>query len=202
MLDGFCPWAAIRDIATDAIVDELVVQGLLARTEQDGRHGVVILNYAKHNETKDDIQRRMHVDRSRKKPEGPSRVGKTGPERKEASARPQQLPPARREVAGDHQALIAHFVAEFERLKGVKPEIGAKGGAGAKKLLDGRTLAEAKAIVDRALADPWWLDKNPDLAAIAGKINSFIGHQAPAARGGQAMVQPSGGSWKKAGVAS
>jgi hypothetical protein len=78
----------------------------------------------------------------------------------------------------------------------VKPVVGARGGAGAKKLLHGRTLAEAKAIVDRALSDPWWLDRNPDLGAIAGKINSFIGRKASG--GGAPPVQPPGGTWRKA----
>ena len=87
---------------------------------------------------------------------------------------------------------------QFERLKGVKPVIGAKGGAGAKKLLQGRTLAEAKAIVDRALADPWMLDRTPDLAAIAARINAFIGRPARPTSGPQGLVQPATGSWKKA----
>ena len=80
-------------------------------------------------------------------------------------------------ATGDHSALIDHFSNEFERLKGVRPEIGAKGGAGAKRLLTGRTLAEAKAIVDKALADPWLLENAPDLAAIAGKVNAYIGNK-------------------------
>ena len=81
-------------------------------------------------------------------------------------------------------------------MKGVKPVVGAKGGAGAKKLLQGRTLAEAKAIVDRALSDPWWLDRNPDLGAIAGQINSFIGRKATAR--GPPQTPPAGGTWRRA----
>jgi hypothetical protein len=81
-------------------------------------------------------------------------------------------------------------------LKGAKPVVGARGGAGAKKLLQGRTLAEAKAIIDRALSDPWWLDRNPDLGAIAGKINSFIGRKATPS--GPTQVQPAGGTWRRA----
>ena len=84
-------------------------------------------------------------------------------------------------------------------MKGVKPVIGAKGGAGAKRLLQGRTLAEAKAIVDRAFSDPWVLDNSPDLAAVAGKINSFIGRRAPPSGGGSRVaLQPAMGSWKVA----
>jgi hypothetical protein len=80
----------------------------------------------------------------------------------------------------------------------VKPVIGARGGAGAKKLLAGRTLAEAKAIVDRALADPWWLERNADLAAIAGKVNAFIGRRSPTTTPTRPPLQPAGGGWKKA----
>ena len=59
-----------------------------------------------------------------------------------------------------------------------------EGGAGAKKLLQGRTLAEAKAIVDRALADPWWLTGTRTSAAIAGKSTRSSGARRPAARRG------------------
>jgi hypothetical protein len=231
MLDGFCPLSAIRYIATDEILDELVEQGLFARAEREGRTGVVILNYAKHNETKADVARRLSTDRARKKsgripahsgqrvrPESrrtpPGAVDHAarprpepepeGPERKElpspaaTSADSERQPPA----PGDHQALIAHFVSEFERLKGAKPVIGAKGGAGAKKLLEGRSLEEAKAIVDRALGDPWWLEKSPDLAAIAGKINAFLGRREPVATSGNTLLQPTSNSWKRAEVQS
>jgi hypothetical protein len=251
MLDGFCPISAISALTLDEVVDELVRQGLMARVEQDGRAGVIILNYAKHNETKADIDRRLMKDRERKNPEranggpGDSDEGSPGPladsvrtqlgfrtdsdripfgfqtassripssesesESESETDQVKRLPsraPApeapRAEPSGDHQELIAHFAAQFERLKGAKPVIGAKGGAGAKKLLQGRTLAEAKAIVDRALSDPWWLDKNPDLAAIAGKINAFIGRRAaPGGGAAQAPLQPATGSWKKAEIA-
>jgi hypothetical protein len=39
MLDGFCPLSAIREIATEGILDELVEQGLFARTGREGRTG-------------------------------------------------------------------------------------------------------------------------------------------------------------------
>jgi hypothetical protein len=242
MLDGFCPLTAIDEFAVDETVEELVRQGLLARAERDGREGVVIVNYAKHNETKAAIERRLELDRARKSPDGtgrgrrtvsdPVRPGRPGiqadsdrvpaggrtdsggipsPESEtesetesEVKGSPSQAPAGRvprEERRGEHRELVAHFAAEFERLKGVKPVIGAKGGAGAKRLLVGRTLAEAKAIVDRALADPWWLDRNPDLAAIAGKINSFIGRRAAPSGGSQVPLQPATGTWKKAEVA-
>ena len=230
MLNGFCPLSAIREISTDEVIDELVRQGLLERVEEDGRRGVCIVNYAKHNETKSDIERRMKADRGRKKsdriprerdrgvqldfdrnPTGiqlesdriPSSESEPESEPKEREELPSRAPaprPVREAPSGDHQGLIAHFVAEFERLKGAKPVIGAKGGAGAKKLLEGRSLAEAKAIVDRAFADPWWLDKNPDLAAIAGRINSFIGRK-HSGGASQTQLQPSSPTWKKAEVA-
>jgi hypothetical protein len=231
MLDGFCPLSAIRDMATDGILDELVEQGLFARTEREGRTGVVILNYAKHNETRTDVARRLSTDRARKKPDrtaahGVQRVrsesSRTPPGAVDRAARPRperepeeperrELPPQASTPAdserqppapGDHKALIAHFVSEFERLKGAKPVIGAKGGAGAKKLLEGRSLEEAKAIVDRALGDPWWLEKSPDLAAIAGKINAFLGRREPVAMNGNTLLQPTSNSWKRAEVQS
>jgi hypothetical protein len=221
MLDGFCPLSAIDSFVVDDIIDELVRQGLFAREERDGRPGVVIVKYAKHNETKAEIDRRLKVDRTRKNPErrpcgirtdsnripngiqtDSSRIPPSESESEtELNTPPSQAPaggPKRADPPGEHQQLVAHFAAEFERLKGVKPVIGAKGGAGAKKLLQGRTLAEAKTIVDRALADPWMLDKTPDLAAIAARINAFIGRPARPTAGPQGLVQPATGSWKKA----
>jgi hypothetical protein len=224
MLDGFCPLVAIRWIAADEVVEELVAQGLLAHAEREGRPGVAIVNYAKHNESRAEIERRLQADRRRKGSVGVAReragrvrsdsdrsapgtieripCSESEPEPDTEKRSPSRAPAERPAPSGDHAQLVAHFVAEFERLKGVQPEIGARGGAGAKKLLQGRTLGEAKAIVDRALSDPWWLDRNPDLAAIAGKINSFIGRRGPPAGGppGQAPLQPPGGSWRKAEV--
>ncbi len=231
MLDGFCPLVAIEQFAVAEVIDELVQEGLLVRAERDGRPGVIIVNYSKHNETRADVDARLNKDRTRKRDErreGAVRSDKRHGVRADSSAASARIPrsesesqsesdpepdrgrelpsraPARREAragterAGDHQALIAHYAAEFERLKGAKPVIGPKGGAGAKKLLEGRTLAEAKAIVDRALSDPWVLDKAPDLASIAGRINAFIG--TPSLPGGRprAQVQPACGSWKVA----
>jgi hypothetical protein len=230
MLDGFCPLSALRGIAVDAVVEELVAQGLLARAERDGWPGVIICNYAKHNETKVDIARRLKTDRARKAsdriPRGHGKSVRSDSDRNtsppddrippsesesesesepesesELNTPPSQAPaagPKRADPSGEHQQLVGHFAAQFERLKGVKPVIGAKGGAGAKKLLQGRTLAEAKAIVDRALADPWMLDRTPDLAAIAARINAFIGRRAAPAAGPQGLLQPAAGSWKKA----
>ena len=225
MLDGFCPLTAINDFAVDEVIDELVRQGLLMRCEQGGREGVVLLNYAKHNETKAEIDRRLIADRARKSPQRGARPAADSDEspagtrtdsdgipppesESESESDPgRELPsqaPARpspgssTKRGGDHQALIAHYAAEFERLKGAKPVIGGKGGAGAKKLLEGRTLAEAKAIVDRALSDPWVLDKAPDLASIAGRINAFIGKPSLPSGGSRVPLQPACGSWKKA----
>jgi hypothetical protein len=222
MLDGFCPLSAIDSFAVDEVVDELVRQGLLVRAERDGREGVVIVNYAKHNETKAEIDRRLKVDRTRKGPDRRPRGIRADSERIPSGIQTDssRIPPSESETEseselkrlpsqapaagsagqrpGDHQELIAHFSAEFEQLKGVKPVIGAKGGAGAKKLLQGRTLAEAKAIVDRALADPWMLDKTPELTAIAARVNAFIGRRVRQPAGPQGLVQPATGSWKKA----
>ena len=220
MLDGFCPMSAIEPFAVDEVVEELVRQGLFERVEREGRQGVVIVNYAKHNETKADIDRRLKVDRARKNPDRAPRGGRADSEwipfgiqkssseippsesetetelRRRSPSRAPGHPGSGSERASEHRELVAYYSAAFERLKGVKPVVGARGGAGAKKLLQGRTLAEAKAIVDRALSDPWWLDRNPDLGAIAGKINSFIGRKASG--GGAPQVQPPGGTWRKA----
>lgn len=68
-LDGFCPIVAIREIVTDKIIDELVRVGLIARDEHNGRHGITILNYEKHNETRSEIEKRLKRDRVRKKSE-------------------------------------------------------------------------------------------------------------------------------------
>jgi hypothetical protein len=73
MLDGFCPPTAIDEFAADETVEELVRQDLLARVERDGREGVVIINYAKHNEIKAQIERRLELDRGRKDPSGAGR---------------------------------------------------------------------------------------------------------------------------------
>ena len=225
MLDGFCPLSFLREFAVDEVVEELVREGLFERATWNGRAGVVIANYAKHNETRADIERRLEQDRRRKSGERPRRESRPNSARiprngvrtdsdriprseseseseteSELNNLPSQAPAARPpgRSSGDHGQLIAHFAAEFERLKGVKPVIGAKGGAGAKKLLQGRTLAEAKAIVDRALSDPWMLENSPDLAAIAGKVNAFIGRRASFTAGPQGLLQPANGSWKKA----
>ncbi len=77
MLDGFCPLTAIDEFAVDETVGELVRQALLARVERDGREGVVIINYAKHNETKAQIERRLELDRVREDPSGAGRSGAT-----------------------------------------------------------------------------------------------------------------------------
>ena len=82
---------------------------------------------------------------------------------------------ARAEPTGDHAELIRAYIAEFEQLRGCKPVIDAKCGAGAKKLLNGRTVDEAIAIVQRAFADPFIAQNKPDLASIAGNVNAYIG---------------------------
>ena len=65
-LDGFCPLSAIREVATDRVVEHLIAVGLFARAEQDGRHGVTVLRYAEHNETREEIAKRRRGDKKRK----------------------------------------------------------------------------------------------------------------------------------------
>jgi hypothetical protein len=65
-LDGFVPFEAIESIATETAITWLVSVGLLARAEHDGIHGFEVLKYAKHNETKAEIEERRAKDRNRK----------------------------------------------------------------------------------------------------------------------------------------
>lgn len=65
-LDGFCPLEELEPFATKGIVDWLVRVELFAREEQDGAHGVRVLKYADHNETKAQIDARRQKDRFRK----------------------------------------------------------------------------------------------------------------------------------------
>lgn len=66
-LDGYCPLTAIRHVARDEVLAELVRVGLLSREEKDGRvAGYVVCKYAEHNETRSQIARRLKADRVRK----------------------------------------------------------------------------------------------------------------------------------------
>jgi hypothetical protein len=58
--------AAFLWIRTDEGIDERVARGLLRRVERDGRPGVVIVNYAKCNQMRAAIERRLESDGSRK----------------------------------------------------------------------------------------------------------------------------------------
>jgi len=52
MLDGFCPLSAIELFAVDEVVEEPVRRDFWSVAERDGHQGVLIVNYAKHNETR------------------------------------------------------------------------------------------------------------------------------------------------------
>jgi hypothetical protein len=65
-LDGFCPLEELEAPGSTEIIDWLVTVGLLAREEQDGVHGVRVLRYELHNETKAEIESRKLADRQRK----------------------------------------------------------------------------------------------------------------------------------------
>ena len=58
-LDGFCPIEALQGYAGERVIRDLVDVGLIARGEQDGLAGVVVVNYAEFNETKADIDDRL-----------------------------------------------------------------------------------------------------------------------------------------------
>src|SRR5579859_6132954 len=65
-LDGFCPTESLHAFAGEEIIQALVDVGLFARGEQDGLTGVVVVNYAEFNDTKQDIKGRLKRDRVRK----------------------------------------------------------------------------------------------------------------------------------------
>ena len=65
-LDGFCPTEALQGYAGERVIRDLLDVGLIARAEQDGLAGVVVVNYAEFNETKSDIDDRLQRDRIRK----------------------------------------------------------------------------------------------------------------------------------------
>jgi hypothetical protein len=65
---------------------------------------------------------------------------------KPAKGKPQKNP--------DVPKLILHYATEFKRVKGSKPLIDAADGAAAAKVLSGRSLADAQALVTRFLEEP------------------------------------------------
>lgn len=69
-LDGFCPWEELGSFTSKQVLDWLVKVGLFSLEDRDGEHGVIVLKYADHNETKAQIDARRAADRSRKKGRG------------------------------------------------------------------------------------------------------------------------------------
>lgn len=97
---------------------------------------------------------------------------------------------AKREATPEHRDLVAHFVGLYEHARGCKPEIAAKDHVAANRLLaNGRTLDDARAILDRAFADPFVAEKKPDLSYIAANVNAYIG-TAPVKVDARRAVQP------------
>lgn len=97
---------------------------------------------------------------------------------------------AKKEATPEHRAVVAHFVALFEQARKCKPEITAKDHIAVNRLLgNGRTVDEAKAILDRAFAVDFVRESKPDLAYIASSINAYLG-SAPTKTKGQPPVQP------------
>lgn len=70
-LDGFCPLDSVATIATPETVEWLIKVGLFERVEVDGVPGVIVLKYAEHNETKQEIAERRRLDSERKKKRNP-----------------------------------------------------------------------------------------------------------------------------------
>lgn len=83
------------------------------------------------------------------------------------------------ETTSDHQALMRHYAATFERVKGVKPTGGtmARSARGAKALLRDLELEEAMRVVDVAFADTFIAGNQPFLDFIAGRADSFRGRR-------------------------
>ena len=108
---------------------------------------------------------------------------------------PSGAPPAkpRKAATGDHAALIACFVAEYQRVRGEPPVVQAKDGAGAAKLLGRLGLERACEVVRRAFADPFVATSKPDLAYIESNVNAYLGtapSNGAAPRPGAKLVQP------------
>jgi hypothetical protein len=61
-----CPTEALKAYAGERVIRDLLDVGLIARAEQDGLAGVVVVDYAEFNETKPDIDDRLQRDRIRK----------------------------------------------------------------------------------------------------------------------------------------
>lgn len=79
-LDGFCPLEELDGIATEDVLRALYSVGLLDTCEREGVPGVMVLRYADHNETKEQIEARKSADKARKaKPRAASTRKTSGP---------------------------------------------------------------------------------------------------------------------------
>lgn len=65
--DGFCPIEALHKVAREKIIAKLEAVGLVTReVDEYGVHGIRVLRYEAHNETKAQIDKRKEIDRRRK----------------------------------------------------------------------------------------------------------------------------------------
>jgi hypothetical protein len=103
------------------------------------------------------------------------------PERDESCAAAPPAPALTTEHAnGAHARVLATFVEEYSKVRGVAPTIGPREGKAAKELLRVAGSADvASAIVRRAFADPFVATKKPSLAFIASNSNDFRGSVKP-----------------------
>jgi hypothetical protein len=92
----------------------------------------------------------------------------------------------RKRATTEHTALIDHFKDHYERVRGCMPDIAAKERVAANRLLAGRTLDEAKGILDRAFATDYVRGTKPCIAFIAGHVNDYLGRSPAKANGVQA----------------
>jgi hypothetical protein len=106
------------------------------------------------------------------------------------------------ESQSEHKALRAHYAAEYRRSKGVEHKLaksqGGRYAKAAQELLDAFGLEESKAIVTRALGDPWQLNNGPELWQILSKANQFRGAVGAAQRGQRGWTPQNGADPERA----
>jgi hypothetical protein len=94
------------------------------------------------------------------------------------------------------QAVIDAFAEAFALVKGLPPKLTHAGDHAAAFVLAKTYGEEARAIVRRALEDPFCLDKNANLRFIASRADSYRGARAPT---GRVDVQPGAGPGQRRG---
>ncbi len=132
------------------------------------------------------------IQSENKNPPAPPPFGLTP----EAPAPVTRVKKTRQPVPG-HAEVIAAFVAEYEAVRGRKPEISAKERVAANRLLlqGRRPVAEAVAVVRRAFADKFIRETKPDMAYIASNVNAYIGATPAGRSAGQPRPADGNSAW-------